>query len=239
MIERLKRILNRWVFYDKWRCHSCNREVFSEEYFCKDCEKQIAFNDKNICNHCGRALINAQAYCQTCSSHEKYVDIARSPFIYEGEIARLIKNFKYNKRYFFKDMFCEYMKRTCIKNMFDPDVVVYVPMTKREKRKRGFNQSKILAKQLSKIMNLPLVDAISKSKDTKRQATLDKEQRLKNLQDAFTVEKSMVKGKKVLIVDDVTTTGATAESIAKKLKKAGAVKVMLITVASVPSKDGY
>ena len=83
-------------------------------------------------------------------------------------------------------------------------------------------------------------DGIIKVKETKRQATLSRDDRLKNLKGAFRVKnKKEIKDKTVLIVDDVTTTGATGEAVAEKLKKAGAKAVYLLTVASLPPKDKY
>ena len=113
-------------------------------------------------------------------------------------------------------------------------------MSVRAEKRRGYNQSKLLAQKLSELIGVDVLDCLIKTKETERQATLTGEQRRKNLVDAFKViDKKSVKDKSILIVDDVTTTGATAQIIAQKLKNAGAIKVYLITVASVPPFDKY
>ena len=113
-------------------------------------------------------------------------------------------------------------------------------MSVKAQKRRGYNQSKILAEKLSQIVNVPVLDCLEKKKETARQATLNRAERLKNLTDAFSVtDKKAVKDKTIVIVDDVSTTGATAQAIAKKLKKVGAKSVNLITVASTPPVDKY
>ena len=117
---------------------------------------------------------------------------------------------------------------------------VYVPMTEKALKKRGYNQSKLLAEALSLKTEVPVLDCVVKVKETKRQATLKRGERLKNLKEAFRVcDKKAVKDKTIVLVDDVTTTGATAEVIAERLKSAGAKLVYLITVASTPPIDKY
>ena len=107
-------------------------------------------------------------------------------------------------------------------------------------RRRGYNQSYILAKGLSERLNVELFESVEKIKQTKRQATLTKKERQKNLVGAFKItDKKSVKDKTIVIVDDVTTTGATSEVLAERLKSAGARNVYLITVASLPPKDKY
>lgn len=235
----VRRILAKSIANPKWKCLSCNKEIF-EGHFCKSCEDKLPFNDKTVCNHCGRKVKAQEEYCSTCKGVLVDVDTGRSAFTYEEPISTLIKKLKYYNGRYIADILGEYLSAVYFKNYFTADVIVYVPMTKRAEKKRGYNQSKLLAEALAKRVNLPITDCLIKDKETERQATLDKNKRLKNLQDAFKVaDKSNIKGKSVVIVDDVTTTGATAQAVAYKLKKAGAIKVYLITVASVSSKDGY
>ena len=113
-------------------------------------------------------------------------------------------------------------------------------MTDKALKRRGYNQSRLLAEKLSVLINVPVFDCIKKVKETQRQATLGRAERLKNLDGAFRVfDKKLIAGKSVLIIDDVSTTGATAQVIAKRLKSAGAKIVNLLTVASTPPIDRY
>ena len=113
------------------------------------------------------------------------------------------------------------------------DIITFVPMHPKRLKKRSYNQAELLAKELSKILNVQLVDCLQKVKDTKNQAKLSREERIKNLSDSFKVDKNLVKNKAVLLVDDVLTTGSTADTVSKVLIKAGAEKVRVLTLASV------
>jgi predicted amidophosphoribosyltransferase len=102
---------------------------------------------------------------------------------------------------------------------------------------RGYNQTYALATALSKLINLPVEKLLEKKKLSKRQAKKGRAERLKLTENAFKLKKgAKVKGLSVLLVDDVTTTGATAQAIASLLKKKGASKIYLLTVASVGKK---
>ena len=228
-------------FYNpKWRCNGCGAEMFGEGFFCEKCEKSLPYNKGAICGHCGRELKSPSEYCSTCKGTLVSVDKARSVFKYERPISGLIKKAKYNNGKYILDYFAEKLSFLYFNEFFRSEVVCCVPMSKKRLKKRKYNQSEYLAKRVSEKINVPFSDCIVKTRETERQATLSRAERLKNLTDSFKVtDKKAVRGKNVLIVDDVSTTGATGEAVAAKLKKAGALRVHLITVANVPSKDGY
>ena len=223
-----------------WRCLACGKEVFDDAKFCPKCLSELPFNDENICEHCGRKVIAGVKYCSTCKGRLVSIDKGRSVFNYEKPISTLIKRVKYNNQRYVADYFIERLSFEYLKNYFNADYITFVPMTDEAFSKRGYNQSQILAQGLSEKVCVKLFDGIIKVKETKRQATLSRDDRLKNLKGAFRVKnKKEIKDKTVLIVDDVTTTGATGEAVAEKLKKAGAKAVYLLTVASLPPKDKY
>ncbi len=114
------------------------------------------------------------------------------------------------------------------------DYISYVPMHKSKPKLRGFNQNFLLAKGLSKKLNIPLgKNILLKIKDTKSQSSLNKRDRLLNLKDAFEVSnKAEIKSKNILLIDDIFTTGSTVSECARCLKTAGANKVYVLTVAS-------
>ena len=238
--EFLVKILTLGLYDPRWRCNACDKETFDGEFFCKDCEKNLPYNDKTICNHCGRKIVNPAEYCSTCRENMLSVDKARSVFYYAPPVSGLIKKAKYDNGKYILDYFAEKLVFCYLNNFFRSEVVCCVPMSEERLKKRGYNQSEILAKKVAEKINVPFTDCLIKVKETERQATLSRAERLKNLTDSFKVkDKKAIRGKNVLLVDDVTTTGATAEAIAVKLKKAGAIRVHLLTVASVPPKDGY
>ncbi len=238
--EKLAKFFAKYFFNAKWRCVYCGKEIFSDEYFCEECKKTLPLQSGQICQHCGRKLKVTQNYCTTCKGKLVSIDKARSVYSYDMPISALIKRFKYNNCRYLARAFAPDMANVYYKNYFCADAVVFVPMTVRALKKRGYNQSLLLAEEFCKITGLELLDNIEKLKETDRQAKLTKEQRLTNLKGAFKIkDKKLVKDKSVVIIDDVTTTGATAEIIASLLKSAKARAVYLISVASVPPKDGY
>lgn len=228
------------LFSVKWTCNCCGKEIFSDGYFCETCEKSLPYNNGNICNHCGRKVNNKQDYCLSCKNTYIAVDTARSVFTYAPPISDLIKKFKFNNKRYLSEILAKYLKDEYDKSGFRADYIVFPPMTDKAKKKRGFNQTELLSKNLSEKTGVPYIDDFIKVKDTERQVDLSRELRLKNLIGAYRiVDKKVVKDKTVLIVDDVLTTGATTEALAKLLKKAGARKVLVLTVASVPSEKAY
>ncbi len=240
LLKGIRTFFTKFVFNPKWRCVVCGREIFEQGYYCDGCKAQLPINDGPYCDHCGRRVEVGRQYCSTCKGRLTAVDKARSAYNYQKPISTLIKKAKYNGDRYLLDAFIERMIFVYLKNGFNCDAIVFVPMTEKAKRKRGYNQSEILAKLLSEKLEIPLLDCLEKTRTTQRQAKLNREQRLKNLQDSFRViNKKLVVDKSVLIVDDVTTTGATAQAIALKLKRSGASSVKLLTVASVPNKERY
>lgn len=236
----IRNFLRKYLFNSKWTCQICGREIFNDRYFCDECTLKLPYNDDAKCNHCGRKTLAPVDYCSTCINFLASFDMCRSPFVYDKPISTLIKNFKYKNQPYLADVFAEFLSATYYKNYMSADLVTFVPMTDKAKKKRGYNQSELLARSFSSITAIPVEEVIVKAKETERQAKLNRNERLKNLAGAFRVaNQKLVKDKSVLIIDDVTTTGATAEIISDKLKRAGAKRVYVLTVASVPPKNNF
>ena len=238
--DKVKSFVRKYFFNPKWKCNSCGKEIFEGEYFCPDCEKQLPFNDKAICEHCGRQVVASENYCSTCKESLLSIDKGRSVFVYDKPISAFIKNAKYDNKKYLLELFARYLSSAYLKHYFNADYITYIPMTEKALKKRGYNQSQVLANLVGLKVNVEVIGCLEKTKETDRQAKLTKLERLKNLEGAFkVVKRKEIKDKVILIIDDVTTTGATAENVAKRLKNAGAKTVYLLTVASVPPKDGY
>lgn len=238
--ERIKKFFSAFLFNPKWKCSVCGVENFSDSIFCEKCERELPFNDGYICAHCGRKTIAATAFCSTCAEKMTAIDRARSVFVYEKSIPKLIMGLKYFNQRYLVTYFGEKLANLYLQNYFGADFIGYIPMTDKALSKRGYNQSRLLAEEVSKITSVPLYDGIEKVKETKRQAKLNRQERLKNLEGAFRVfERAKIKDKEIVLIDDVSTTGATAQAIADKLKRAGAKRVYLITVASTPPFEKY
>ena len=240
LIESVGKVLKKAMFEPKWRCLVCEKEIFSGGYFCSECEENLPKITDAYCDHCGRKLNVPALFCTTCKGNLTRVDKARSLYEYGGEISSLIKKAKYSGAKYIYEAFTEDLKNLYLKTCFNADFITFVPTTDKTLKERGYNQSEILAKNLSASVNVPMFRGVKKVKETPHQAGLNAKERFENLKTAYRItDKKLLTGKTVLIVDDVTTTGATSESLAAKLKEAGAVKVYLLTVCSVSSPDYF
>ena len=226
------------LFFDlTLTCNACGREN-REGYFCDECREKLEYNDI-ICNHCGRSVINRENFCNSCQGAETYFDKARSVFRYLSPVPEMIRGFKYGNKRYFAEIFADICAYLLVSEFADADFIISVPMHEKDQRKRGYNQTELLCTRLSKKTGYMFVNGLFiKEKRTSRQATLSKEERIKNLQDAFSLtDKKMVKDKVVVIVDDCMTTGTTVTALSEKLKKAKAKKVYVLTVASVGERE--
>ena len=222
------------MFPADFTCDICGRETFGTN-ICDGCAKTLIYNDKEMCPVCGRKTVRSE-FCIECKDKPPVYEMAASAFVYEGGAAYLIKKFKGGAGYL-KDYLADNILKA-IKDFPEYDCTVCVPMTLRAKLRRGFNQSELLAKAVSERVGKPYIKgAVVKCKNTGEQKALTRKERSKNLAGCFrVVKRDEVKGKRVLVVDDILTTGATADEMAKVLLKAGAKAVYLATVASVEYK---
>ena len=221
-------------FHPNFTCDVCSREIFGPERLCKSCRDALPRNDGEICICCGRRETET-GLCIECRATRPDFDLARSAFVYEGEAARLVLRFKDGEKYLaetFAQLLLPY-----VEDFADADALTFVPMTKKAEKARGYNQSKLIAELLAEKSGLELLSAAKKLHDTPPQKRLDLKQRRENLKDCFKIEdKKSFQNKKVILIDDVLTTGATASEFSRCLKKAGAVRVYVLTIASVPNK---
>lgn len=231
-LENFTNLIKQALFNTEWTCNACGKEIF-DGYFCKECLKDIVKIGENKCAHCGRQTPYPVPYCDSCVERNLSVDIMRSVFEYQPPISFVIQNFKYNNYKFHADYFAKEMHEIFIKDGLSCDVITFVPMSEKKLKKREYNQSKLLADAFSKLIGVKVLDCVQKVKDTENQADLSFKERVLNLKGAFKADKKLVKGKSVLLIDDVLTTGSTTNAVAEVLKKAGAIKVSVLTVASV------
>lgn len=229
------KILKETFFPSSFTCDICGRETFDTN-LCADCRKSVKFNSGVTCPVCGRETVRPEI-CLECKAQPPRYERAVSALVYEDGGQKLVTNFKNGSAYlkdYFADILCEKLK-----DFPETDCIVYVPMTKKAKRKRGYNQTYLLAKELSARTAIPLLkNALIKTKETSAQKGLSRKERAENLKGAFKVaDRKSVKGKIVLLVDDILTTGATADELARIMLSAGAKKVYLATVASVGYKN--
>ncbi len=222
------------------RCQGCGLILHYKNkfYLCKDCLKNIKINRPPFCLKCGRQIYGAaglKAVCGQCIATKYNFDKAFFCCNYDGLIRELIHKFKYENKKFLIYLFDRLMTNFAKEHM-DVDVldmVVPVPLHRGKLQQRGFDQSLLLSKGLSQTFNLALsYNVLIRKKDTAQQTLLDKNKRLNNVKGVFCVKNNEEFSKKrVLLIDDVFTTAATANECAYVLKKAGAESVQLLTLA--------
>ena len=237
-IKYLKEKISRYDDTHNFTCDNCGGELFDGKRLCERCREKMPYNDGHVCPFCGRRVREAGT-CLDCKQKPLGVNKARSLFLYEGDAANLIRAFKSGKKYLYRT-FTEGLVPIVEKEFTDTDALTFVSMTKRAQRRRGYNQSKLLAEGIAKAIGKPVLDAVTKKRENADQRALTRSEREENMKNVFAVtDRAQVKDKRILIVDDTLTTGATASALAEVLKKAGAKRVDLITVASVEKQAPY
>ena len=213
-----------------------------QQLICSGCWDKVEKNLPPFCASCGRHL-DSQAIeknaCLNCSKYKVnyYFDRAFSPCAYTGTIKKLIHEFKYSgKDYLGKPL--GKLMRTFIQDYQLPiehlDFIIPIPLHKSRQRQREFNQAEILSQEVAGGFNKRvLTNTLIRVKFTKTQTELTFHERYQNVDKSFTVTRpELINNTNLLLIDDVLTTGATSNEAAKCLKKAGARKVLLLTLAS-------
>jgi len=200
---------------------------------CPACRKTPAPYPFSLCRKCRGRVLSGRRPPLASTGHIRYIASCRG---YEGAVAQCLKQFKSSAGYSLRHVFRELVEKTLDEAVIPPgviDVVVPVPLHRSKLRRRGFNQSAIIAQYICSRSSLPFSErSLIKKRRTPSQMCLSGRKRKKNLEGAFSVrDKEILSGKVVLLVDDVMTTGTTLEVCAKELLKAGAKDVLAFTLA--------
>ena len=223
------------------RCVLCGKTVLSAHTLCENCFGKINFITMPYCKICGmpfgnEADANLSKTCAECASKKRITRLNRSAFIYDDFSKKLILDFKFYAKTQSANILVKWLYAAG-KDIFEGgvDLIMPVPLSYRRLLRRGYNQSALLARLLSKQTHIEAdVFNLKKTKHTKPQSSLLGNARLKNVKNVFEVKnKDKVKGKRIVLIDDVLTTGATLAECAKVLLKAGAKSVDTLTVARV------
>lgn len=202
--------------------------------FCDACKNKIVFINDKICDKCGAPVV-AGKVCDKCKNSKYHFDKARAVVSYNEFSSPMITKFKYAKAKYLENRLSEFLVQAYKKYPeIEADIITFIPMTQKKLKDRGFNQTEALAILLGKNVDVEVKNLLVKTKETVAQAGLEKDKRLENIQGSFEINKELkklIKNKRILIVDDVFTTGSTSNECAKVLKKAGASSVFVLTVA--------
>lgn len=220
-------------------CHVCRSFIpnAGKPHICQTCRERLPLVLPPLCPVCGIPFIGAGSdhQCGACLARPPYFDAAMARFLYEGAIRDMIHSFKYNQqthlRYPLALLTLEGMDRILAGH--DPHLIVPVPLHRSRLRQRGFNQAVLLGRVLSRHLSLPMLpDTLARTRPTEPQIKLSATERRLNVKGAFAVNRpDMVVGKRILLLDDVMTTGSTMDECAKELKNAGAEAVIAATIA--------
>jgi ComF family protein len=199
---------------------------------CPACSARLPWLDGPLCPHCGQPQASG-ILCPSCASRTSSIAAIRSVFRFEGVARVAVHELKYRNVRAIAPTLASYLVGYRMDGIFEPDVLVPVPMHPRRQRRRGYNQSELLARNLGRARGLPVDTSSLKRIDAGRsqvRAASSRERRL-NVTEAFACAKASFSDKRVLLVDDVCTTGATLEACAVALRVAGAMQVVGLTVA--------
>ena len=219
------------------RCPICEEIIKKKnKYICDKCKDKITYNVEPVCKKCGKSITTFEKeYCRACCTKNYYFDMGVSVFKHKADIKKSIYRFKYSNKREYKDFYINELLKKHIRTIkyWDADVIIPVPLHKNKKIKRGFNQAEILAKELGKRLNIEVnKELLVRDKNTSPQKELSLDKRKKNLEKAFKLTCGIVQYKKIILVDDIYTTGNTMNFCAKELKKAGVKKVYFVTLSS-------
>ena len=224
-------------------CLLCREKIFfgaQNDLVCPRCLKETAFHTPPFCRKCGRGLSLADTrghVCGECLDTRFYFERAWAVCPYKKNAKELIHQFKYKNKIFLakplSGLMIDFIQQYHLP-LNHCDCLIPIPLSPAKLREREFNQAEVLAKEIAGHFGIQLLsNNLKRVRNTPAQADLDKESRWKNISGAFRITNpETIKGKTILLVDDVLTTGATASEASRVLKNARASAVYVFTLAS-------
>ncbi len=225
-------MVNNWlnIIQNKWlppRCILCGRPGFDDLDLCYGCYSDLKRN-QSCCYRCGEhfeVAVAAAQMCGRCLKKPPEFDETYAPFLYYDVMRYLITELKFHNRFKHARLLSKLLANYIAEAAQPPDCIIPIPLHQSRYRQRGFNQAIEIARHLSKQLAIPLdLTTCVRTRDTAHQTDLPAKQRKKNVKSAFSVIRPL-KARHIAIVDDVMTTGATADALAHTLKTHGAAQV--------------
>ena len=221
-------------------CHACKEFIpdAGDLHLCTTCRGEVHSVSSPLCTVCGVPFATPGGIDHPCGAclvtHPRFA-AARAPVLFDGVARDLIHRFKYDKKVHLARPLALLTKEalTSFVASLSADLLIPVPLHRRRLRERGFNQAVLLCRPLAKAWNIPLVvDNLQRIRWTEPQVTLSASEREANVRGAFALaDPAAVRGRKVILLDDVYTTGSTVAECSRVLRQAGAEVVYVITVA--------
>ncbi len=224
-----------WMFFTN-HCRYCNQVIGKDEVLCAECKNNLPVIKEEKCKYCGVEKTRCN-----CKKHRMEYDGISAPFYYEEGIKECVRLLKFKEKEFLAKHLSEDMTETVKEDFKDIefDFICFVPFSKVNKITRKYNPSELLAKHLSKALEIPINPVLVKLYENENQRNLNITARTGNVFGVYDVKEGIdVRDKTILLVDDVKTTGATLNSCVSILKIRGAKSVYCTTAAiSAPNKE--
>lgn len=239
---KVENVIDKILFPSDIKCIFCGNDVpnFDEKPYCEDCEKDIVFNIGHRCIICDEPIDNEATVCDNCQKHKRYFKRAFCPFVYGGVVRTAVLGYKDSNHRYKAKTFAKFIVDRINASNVKFDAVTFIPLTKKKEKMRTFNQSKLLANEIGKLLDVEVVDLFEKEKDSVGQKFLNYKQRQENMLGMYKLRPvKLRKDSKILIVDDIITTCATVNYCASLLsKKVGSVYVCAIARNKLRHKIG-
>ncbi|MEF8917076.1 MAG: ComF family protein [Candidatus Bipolaricaulota bacterium] len=220
------------IFYPP-HCYLCGKGLATHRYICESCLDSFERITDPICEKCGKPAPESGGVCSECAKGNREFFLARSFGLYRpGKgLAEAIAGLKYEgEKALSKDLAPLLDKGKTGELLEDVDALTFVPLSRKKLRDRKFNQAELLARKVSQITEISLVQTLVKLEATRPQAELSREERLENVRGSFDYDET-IDHDRVLLIDDVFTTGSTVDECSRVLKDAGAERVYVATLA--------
>lgn len=219
-------------------CTICAASMDLDEYLCPECETKVLRIVPPFCAKCSEPFegaITTNFACANCAHRTLHFEAAVSAYRARGIVRHVILNFKYGRQIHLRHLVARWLVAALDDERIRErrfDAIIPVPLHPARQRERGFNQAAVLAEWLSGHLGLPLRPVLQRVRYTTTQTAFDRAERMQNLRDAFRLRKNAdVRRLRVLLIDDVLTTGSTLSECARVLKRAGAQSVYAATAA--------
>lgn len=216
-----------WVYPPT--CAGCSQSGFS---WCPACDADIDRISPPLCEICGKQIAGADTRCTNCQTNRPDFSQLRSYAYFQGPVRHAIHRFKYQRDIGMGTIFATFLQELYTKQAWAVDLILPVPLSKARIKQRGYNQAAVIAYPLSLALGRPYCGkALFRIRETRSQVGLSLQERFLNVENAFAANKSIVSGKSILLIDDVTTTGSTLSACASALFTQKAASIQCLTVA--------
>lgn len=220
------------------RCPLCEKilsgPIGRKRLACPECVGKLVLIENPRCLKCGKQLsIEEQEYCGDCARGRHIYERGAAAAAYSDVMQGSVHRFKYKCRREYTSFYVELIMRQCghLLRQWNVDVIMPVPMYKKKERVRGYNQAALLAKGIGRRMGVEVdCGKLLRVRKTRPMKELNDEERFYNLENAFKIKPDVIKYNRILLVDDIYTTGATIDACAAALKAAGAKKVYFVSL---------